>query len=127
MALRPTNAGQKVHTAPLLHSQRTKAGRGGGGRAHGGVPLERRQSCDALDVDHQTSFLCVKPRSYTQRHSLQVCTEFFRAREDDYSLLLRHTEKCQPWDASHGMPPSSLCFKPSGLQLDVSMSFLIEK
>lgn len=71
MALQPMNArrGQKVCTASPLYSQRTKVGRGGG-CADEGVLLEMRQSCDALEVDHQTSFLCVKSLSHTQRYKL---------------------------------------------------------
>lgn len=62
--------------------------------------LDLRQSCDALEIAHQTSFFCLKPLSYTQRHLPQVCREIFRAREDCYSLLLRHTETCHPWDTA---------------------------
>ena len=99
LQLMNTRRGQKVCAAPPLYSQRTKAGRGGGGCTDEGVPLEMRQRCNALEVDHQTSFLCVKPLSCTRRHLLPVCIEIFRAREDHYGLLLRHTETCQPQDA----------------------------
>lgn len=102
MALQPMSArrGQKVCSALPLYSWRTKVGRGGGGGwADEGVLLEARQSCGALEVDAQTSFLCVKPLSYTQRYLPEVSQRFFRAREDSYGLFLRHTGTCQPWDA----------------------------
>lgn len=95
-----TGRGQKVCTGPLWYGQRTKVGSSGGGCADEGVPLELRQSCDAFEVDHHTSFLCAKPLSYARRQLLQVCAEIFRAGEDCYGLLLRHTETCQPWDAT---------------------------
>jgi len=69
MALCPMNVrrGQKVYVAPPVYSQRTKVERGGGGCAGAGVPLETRQSCDALEVDHQTRLPLCKASFLTQR------------------------------------------------------------
>lgn len=91
--------GQKVCTAHLLCGQRTKAGRGDGGCADAAVPLDMRQGCN---VDHQTSFLCVKPLSYTQTHSKAV--QRFLGPERTSMVFSWGTLKL----ASHGVPPNSL-------------------
>lgn len=73
-----------------------------------------------LEVDYQTSFLCLKSLSYTQRHLLQVCIGISRAREDCSAVFSPEAH------ASHGMPANSF-FKSSGLLLDQCVHFLIEK
>lgn len=118
LSLSSWRRGQKVCTAHPLCGQRTKARRGDGGSADAIVPLDMRQSCN---VDHQTCFLCVKPLSYTQRHSKAV--QRFLGPERAFMVFSWGTLK----HAAMGCHPT-LCFKPSGSQLGENMLFfLIEK